>query len=484
VHIEESSGLQFACFRGGYPEHEAHLRQCSLFPPASNYWHSIYDHNSPSEGEQDNWKLLPEEECADWFPVGQCASVIPLTTAATTAGVSNHHQVGEAFGMEQMKQDKKQLNKREAVSSTMKSTMKSSSSVLPQDVSSKVATTQEFSFEQMIQDDTKKQEKNVTLNVPSKSSPKSTPATISTPKPVAPAVTPLPKPYLSDEDEVKVNQLGIEIALLVASARAKGINVSVWLSESVDNKVVPVADFNSRFISLGLAVGIQEDFETKREIDNATDAMSLASIATICSAGYDSTGVPLIDVHMFLMLAQAKVDRFLLQGQAEEEIVEEEEEEEEEEVVPEPVFEKEEPILQVGVEVAVEEDISDEVKEEKEEEEEEGSLPPPPLASDKAPLSRQHAPPLRSKSAPPRQRSSSSRESAPRQGSLLLTSSTRQPLAASSLEELLMATLKQPDLYHVIQVGHSFVRSFIHSFIHSFVHSFIHSFVHSFIHLL
>jgi hypothetical protein len=464
VHIEESTELQFACFNGGYPEHEAHLRECNLFPPENNFWHCVYDHNPPEENEDPHWKLLPEHECEEWFPAEKCDPVVPITVANTTTGVSNDHQVGEAFGMEQMKHDAQNAQvaetktfsqKKKSISPASTSATKVIASAVTE---SKGAVTQEFTFEQMVQADTQTQEKQVKQKSPMQATPSTNHPVANKQVRIENPVTPLPERYLSDEDEEKVNQMGIEIALLVASARAKGIDVTVWLSESAPNHIVPVSDFNNRFISLGLAVGIQEDFETKREIDFATSASCLTSIATICSAGFNSQGEPLVNVHMFLLLTQAKVDRFLLQqGQVEEEDDEEdvsisveieaEYETSQNESIPEPV---QEPVPE-----GVDQGDADM---------EEDSISPTILVSAEEPISSSQGKKSltltsRSNSAPPRQRKSVSNSDS--RSCLHLRSSARLLFEATTLEELLIATLKQADLYHIVQVHLGYIKPYI-----------------------
>jgi hypothetical protein len=71
-------------------------------------------------------------------------------------------------------------------------------------------------------------------------------------------------------DTVPIEQSGLslDVALLIASAIGKGIQPSLWLTEQIDAGIRPFNDFSSKLISLGLAVGIQEDKDTKTELDN------------------------------------------------------------------------------------------------------------------------------------------------------------------------------------------------------------------------
>jgi hypothetical protein len=108
-------------------------------------------------------------------------------------------------------------------------------------------------------------------------------------------------------------KLNMESALLVASALGKGINVSVWLTENggPDGKI-PAPDFNAKLVSMGLVVGVEEDWDTKRELEAATAKSALKNIAEVCGKGKDkSTGVELIDVKFFIDVAQAKVAAYL-----------------------------------------------------------------------------------------------------------------------------------------------------------------------------
>ena len=115
---------------------------------------------------------------------------------------------------------------------------------------------------------------------------------------------------LTQETEAE-NEIGLDTALLIAAATAKGISPSLWLCENVDPGVRPFSDFSSRLIGLGLAVGIQEDRDTKKELDHATSKASLRTIYRLCKAGKDSNGVLLVDVGLFLRLCNLKILEYI-----------------------------------------------------------------------------------------------------------------------------------------------------------------------------
>jgi len=98
-------------------------------------------------------------------------------------------------------------------------------------------------------------------------------------------------------------ELSMEAALLVASAMGKGIDVSVWLMEA-SAKDTTVEHFNDRLISLALSVGIEEDWDTKRELEVAVSTKSLKNIKSLFACGANGA---FIDVTMFLNVAQQKV---------------------------------------------------------------------------------------------------------------------------------------------------------------------------------
>lgn len=79
VHIEYTKDVKFAPFRGGYPEHGAHMKAANL-NPEHNMWYEVYDHNDPHK-TQGHWSLLPESEYEEpWFPAGApCENLIAQT---------------------------------------------------------------------------------------------------------------------------------------------------------------------------------------------------------------------------------------------------------------------------------------------------------------------------------------------------------------------------------------------------------------------
>jgi len=95
----------------------------------------------------------------------------------------------------------------------------------------------------------------------------------------------------------------MEVALLIASAMGKGIDVNVWLMETSAMDTT-VEHFNDRLISLALSVGIEEDWDTKRELEVAVSSKSLKNIKSLFSCGVNGA---FIDVTMFLNVAQQKV---------------------------------------------------------------------------------------------------------------------------------------------------------------------------------
>ena len=97
-----------------------------------------------------------------------------------------------------------------------------------------------------------------------------------------------------------------EVILLISSAKAKNIDVSIWLTEDENNGMIIAPDFNSKLISLGLIVGMGEENEKKNKLDYAISEESLRKILAICGKGEDSSGDLLIDVSQFLNICSMK----------------------------------------------------------------------------------------------------------------------------------------------------------------------------------
>ena len=102
VHIELCSGLAFAPFNGGYPEHAEHLQKANL-PLDHNLWYDIFDHNDPGKTRK-NWSLIDSSTYEQpWFPVGACPPAIALTVPGTVDKVQESGM--QSFGAQQFQID-------------------------------------------------------------------------------------------------------------------------------------------------------------------------------------------------------------------------------------------------------------------------------------------------------------------------------------------------------------------------------------------
>jgi hypothetical protein len=253
VHIELSKNVVFAPFAGGYREHKAHLDAAGLQidPVSCSMWRRVYDHND-FEKTNENWHLLPvHDRILPWFPDGSNLTCFPSAEMSESSFPHpNFGQVGETFGVEKMISDSKLMSSyRESVEAENP------------DLSRRTA----IDFDDL--------------------------------------------PMRSAGDGVK--QLGVEVALLIAAATAKGIDVAIWLTDVPGITVVPAAEFNTKLKSLGLAVGIHESWEAKRELDLATSKTSLKIIFSLCGHFTAESGTPVIDVSFFLRLALERVEEHL-----------------------------------------------------------------------------------------------------------------------------------------------------------------------------
>ena len=103
VHIEFSSGLKFAPFNGGYPEHSRHLEIARL-DAKNNLWYDIFDHNDPSKSNA-NWSLIPENEYEEpWFPAGIVEPAIGRTKPGSVVRVVEGEEM-QSFSFHQLVAD-------------------------------------------------------------------------------------------------------------------------------------------------------------------------------------------------------------------------------------------------------------------------------------------------------------------------------------------------------------------------------------------
>lgn len=292
VHIEYSSGVSFAPFNGGYPEQEKHLKQCKL-DVDHNLWYDIFDHND-QEKTRKNWSLIPSDSYEEpWFPAGPCTPALKLTQPGSVAREDG--QVGQSFGVDQMVADQASLpragveleSKQQAPADTLTGKKPKKEELKVNE--KKVAAPEKKSVMESPRQQTSLYDKKTSAQIQRENDLK--------PKVVV-TISP-------------VDKLSLEIALLIVSAMNKGIDVSVWLGESIDLGRLPVADFEDKLISLALTVGIEEDIETKKELDIATSKASLATAIEVCSCGESASLTPLVNVTVFLNLCQSKVDKYM-----------------------------------------------------------------------------------------------------------------------------------------------------------------------------
>lgn len=102
---------------------------------------------------------------------------------------------------------------------------------------------------------------------------------------------------------VAPESLDIEIALLMTSAEAKGINVALWLGEGGNGGHIRFCDFSNKFYSLGQVVSVHEDDQKKGELDKATSAQSMQLIENLfCVDGSEE-----IDIGHFINTCKQKL---------------------------------------------------------------------------------------------------------------------------------------------------------------------------------
>ena len=80
--------------------------------------------------------------------------------------------------------------------------------------------------------------------------------------------------------------------------------------------LVRANEFNSKWDSLGLVVGVEADEITKLDIQNATSKFSKRTILRLCQKGVDRDGTPFIDVPVFTSICRAKAEEYLTIAEA------------------------------------------------------------------------------------------------------------------------------------------------------------------------
>lgn len=109
VHIEESEGVSFAPFNGGYTEQKDHFAAAGMSCD-DNLWYDIFDHNDPDKTGA-HWSLIPKSDYGEaWWPAGDVGTpYIPMTEPGTVQKVGDEGsnkdaaQAGKAFSMEDMR---------------------------------------------------------------------------------------------------------------------------------------------------------------------------------------------------------------------------------------------------------------------------------------------------------------------------------------------------------------------------------------------
>ncbi len=267
IHIELSDGLKFGPFIGGYSQQKDHFEKAG-FNKLTNLWFQIYDHNDV-EKTRGNWTLLEpfdKEYQETWFPIGECEIFIPISDPASvklmTSPVINKTE--QSFGLDQLIADDKF---RRAINNNA-------------------------AFNDIIADTDSL--RNSTINTHN-------------------GIIPTSEDESKDQSYGSSHDMNMETALLVAYSLGKGININVWMSEELyENGHVPVSEFNRKLTSLASMVGMNQDEETKQELEQAVSKSSLRNIQKICgirSAG--SATLSHINVNLFVKLCQEKMDKFM-----------------------------------------------------------------------------------------------------------------------------------------------------------------------------
>jgi hypothetical protein len=110
--------------------------------------------------------------------------------------------------------------------------------------------------------------------------------------------------------------LSMETALLISTAPSRNIDVSLWFNEKSNNGRLVQKDFDSKLYSLASTMGINQDQETKAELELAVSPLAIRMVHSLCQAGEDDKHQPLINVGYFFQLCEEKVNKYLMEVEA------------------------------------------------------------------------------------------------------------------------------------------------------------------------
>lgn len=117
-------------------------------------------------------------------------------------------------------------------------------------------------------------------------------------------------------DKQPFELLGMETALLISTAPSRSIDVSIWFNEKSNQGKLPMKDFDAKILSLASTMGINQDAETKRELELAVSPLALRMVHSLCAAGEDEFHQALINVTYFFKLCEDRVNHYLMEMEA------------------------------------------------------------------------------------------------------------------------------------------------------------------------
>jgi hypothetical protein len=110
--------------------------------------------------------------------------------------------------------------------------------------------------------------------------------------------------------------LSMETALLISTAPSRNIDVSLWFNEKSNSGRLLQKDFDSKLYSLASTMGINQDQETKAELELAVSPLAIRMVHSLCQAGEDDKHQSLINVGYFFQLCEEKVNKYLMEVEA------------------------------------------------------------------------------------------------------------------------------------------------------------------------